>query len=372
MINFFVTTEGRFGIASYLAQRGLEIADRVNIVTYDEMAVMRDAPIGGAIFAALDQLSPAALAAAADVARQLEAADAGVRIYNRPGDALDRYGLIQALHAAGHNRFTAIHATDDPSTLRYPVFVRYERQHIGSLTGILPDRAALDRALGDQVIRGRRLADMLIVEFCDTSSSDGLYRKYSAMRIGGAMIARHLHASPSWVAKSQSSAIDETLVREELDYVNTNPHNDWLQEVFALARIEFGRIDYGVWQDKPQAWEINTNPTFSRRMERVGGESRRDAFRTMREESRIEINRRMIEAFIALEVPGPARRTPISLDPATREELQEETRLRQRAATKSRLTSAVVDSSMVMLLKQVLRPAMTRITPAIGRLARRR
>jgi hypothetical protein len=52
--------------------------------------------------------------------------------------------------------------------------------------------------------------------------------------------------------------------REELEQVQKNPHAEWLRETLALARIRYGRIDYGLLNGKPQVWEINTNPTIIR------------------------------------------------------------------------------------------------------------
>ncbi len=48
--------------------------------------------------------------------------------------------------------------------------------------------------------------------------------------------------------------------REELDYVRSNPHAEELREIFELARIDYGRIDYSVVDGCIQVWEINTNP----------------------------------------------------------------------------------------------------------------
>lgn len=82
-------------------------------------------------------------------------------------------------------------------------------QHNGSMTPLLHDRRALDRALVDLAVRGISAQELLIVEFCDTSGPDGLFRKYSAMRIGDTIIPRHLHAATKWIAKSASSADEE-------------------------------------------------------------------------------------------------------------------------------------------------------------------
>jgi hypothetical protein len=43
-----------------------------------------------------------------------------------------------------------------------------------------------------------------------------------------------------------------------------NPHKEKLLEIFRLAGIGFGRIDYGIKDGNIQTWEINTLPTFGR------------------------------------------------------------------------------------------------------------
>ena len=160
-------------------------------------------------------------------------------------------------------------------------------------------------------------------------------------------------------------------IHEELDYVTNNPHAAWLEEVFTVAGIEFGRIDYGVYHGRPQVWEINTNPTFAR-VSTASGELRRDIYRNIREASRVTINQQMIDAFLALEVKGPPRAVPVAIHPAVRARLRMETRARNRAATVTRLTRAVVDSPVTRALKSVVRPAVAMVAPAIGRLARHR
>jgi hypothetical protein len=47
---------------------------------------------------------------------------------------------------------------------------------------------------------------------------------------------------------------------EERDYVMANPHEAALRTIFAIAKIAYGRIDYGMVDGRPQVWEINTDP----------------------------------------------------------------------------------------------------------------
>jgi len=54
------------------------------------------------------------------------------------------------------------------------------------------------------------------------------------------------------------------VVVEELEYVTTNPHQKQLSEIFELAQVEYGRIDYAMKDGRVQTWEINLNPTIGR------------------------------------------------------------------------------------------------------------
>jgi hypothetical protein len=107
------------------------------------------------------------------------------------------------------------------------------------------------------------------VELCDARGPDGLYRKYSAFRVSGRILPRHVHVSAHWVSKSGSSLTNQATVREEAQNFETNPHEAWLRHIFELANVEYGRIDYGVANGELQVWEINTNPTLGRNPRRA-------------------------------------------------------------------------------------------------------
>ena len=56
--------------------------------------------------------------------------------------------------------------------------------------------------------------------------------------------------------------------------METNPHERELREIFRLARIDYGKIDYAVLGDRLQVWEINTNPTLAPTPDRIVAERR--------------------------------------------------------------------------------------------------
>lgn len=270
MIYFLVTRDGAFGMREYLASWGQPLADRIRLITYDELPRVQRLPIGSYIFSDLDRLTPVGL----EVAQQVWSAlgrdqRTGARL-NHPTRVLRRYPLLQALAQLGRNDFRVWRADEPIERLRYPVFIREENEHTGSLSELVRSEDALQRALRQARGRGYRLRDLLVVEFCDTADERGVYRKYSAYVVGDHVIPRAITFSPHWVGKAEVATYDVATAREEREYVEQNPHENWLREVFALAHVDYGRIDYGLARGRPQVWEINLNPTLVRRLRSDG------------------------------------------------------------------------------------------------------
>ena len=139
--------------------------------------------------------------------------------------------------------------------------MRHAREHEGAYTPLLPDAAALEAALAELVREGRDPAQLLVVEFLDTRSADGLYRKYAATVVGERVIAHHIMFGREWEGKGPSLA-EPAMLAEERAFQRENPHEAALRALFREARIEYGRVDYAVQAGALQVWEINTNPTL--------------------------------------------------------------------------------------------------------------
>ena len=73
----------------------------------------------------------------------------------------------------GYNSFRAVRAGGDLDGLRYPVFLRNERSHDGAVSPLLTSAREVDEAIGRALVSGRRLRDLLVVEFCDTADARG-------------------------------------------------------------------------------------------------------------------------------------------------------------------------------------------------------
>ena len=364
MIHFFVDRMGSQGINTYLAGHGRPLAGAVIPMDYEELAGRSQIAAGGAIFAAVDQLSPAECTLAQAVCERLT--DTGHKVLNQPVRVRNRYDLLQLLHAEKVNRFKAVRATAPYDELRYPVFIREEHQHTGAKSPLLADAFAVERALAMLALRGRPRHRLLIVEFCDTRGRDGLYRKYSAFRVSGRILPRHVHVSAQWVSKSPTSLTNDETVREEARYFETNPHEAWLRQIFELANIEYGRIDYGLANGELQVWEINTNPTLGRnprRAPRPGSE----AFRPLTEPFRAEFHRVFQDAILALDSPASPVDLPIVVSTDVHRRLATEHRTRQRRRRCDAFARKVIALAAVQRLRGILDPLIASLTRQIAR-----
>ncbi len=208
------------------------------------------------IFSDVERLDPGETERALALYRRLEAHPDTALILNHPVRSMRRFEVLRTLHERGLNAFGVYRAGEVPEAPRYPVFVRDENEHGTGFSGLLRSRdelAAHLETLGD------RREGKVVVEFCDAADAGGVVRKYGAFKVKGRIIARQIHFSREWVVREPDIRTPQS-TREELDYVETNPHAEQLAEIFDLARIDYGRVDYSVVDGRIQVWEINTNP----------------------------------------------------------------------------------------------------------------
>jgi hypothetical protein len=264
VIHFIVPTADEWGIRDYLNLYAPALAPRVNVLHYEDLPERTSATSGTYVFSALDQLSVGGRRLAAELADQLEQPGAGCRVINHPARTLLRLELLETLYREGLNQHRAARANGDLSTLRFPVFLREEFRHSGTLTPLLQTRAELDRALGREVLRGFRLPELLVVEFCETADAEGRYCKYAAFKIGSEIFADGWERGREWMLKAEQSEQSEARLLEERVYVLGNPHEQSLRRIFELAGVEYGRIDYAIKDGRVETWEINLNPTIRR------------------------------------------------------------------------------------------------------------
>jgi hypothetical protein len=263
-------------------------------------------PRGIYVFADIERLGTRATCHAAELYRRLRFE--GSIVLNDPAKVRLRADLLQSLSDADINQFRCYGVNESLDEVRFPVFLRCANDHRGNRTGLLATADQLRAEIANQV-RTRfcfhdehgkfrvfrwgptRRRELLITEFCDTADSNGIYRKYSAFALAGRIVPRHVFFGTRWMLKAPE-LLTEEFIAEERKVVLSNPHATELREIFAIARIEYGRIDYGLHNGNIQVWEINTNPMITHRS---------DARVPERVPVQEEFSRRLSSAFRELE-----------------------------------------------------------------------
>lgn len=262
MIHVLLTRAHSYTVQHYLETWGRDLRAFVRTLCYEDLAFGCLLKPGTYVFADLERLDDAQLDLAKHIWRTLAARPEAFRLLNDPSKALRRYELLKALHANGTNKFQAYRLNNGAVPRKFPLFLRRESEHDGAISPLLHSAEELDRAVAESTAKGVRREDLLVVEYCDTADENGVYRKYSAFRVGDHLLARHALFSRKWVVK----LADETeakWVEEERQYLESHPHEAELRKIFDLAKIDYGRIDYSMLDGQIQVWEINTNPNIT-------------------------------------------------------------------------------------------------------------
>ena len=365
MIRFVVPAGHEFGMREYLEYWGRNVADRFHILYLEALAEKAVVSRGAYLFAGLDRLDEGQMELAVAVANEI--ADAGWAVYNHPARVLTRLPLLEELHARGLNDFAVRRAGDSFAGLRFPVFLRQEAAHNGAVSDLLQTPQALRAALGRAVLRGYPVSDLLVMEFLDTQDQEGFYRKYAAFNVGGTIVPRSLAHGRAWMLKHRASDFTRKMMEEERAYVLGNPHAESLRDIFRVAGVDYGRIDYAVLDGRVQTWEINLNPTIGRGLRPSSG-SIPEALQPLRIEARDRFYSAFESALAALDPGGPTSVLKLTVDRAIRERAAGPG---QRTARASRQQGAAASlRRRLQPIKSLLEPAASAASPLIGRIAR--
>ena len=344
MICFVAPKQETWCMESYLGQDGRQLADRIRILTYEEIAATQQIQLGAYIFAAIDQLSKTEKEIAELCCERLSAESAEIKPLNHPGKVLCRYRLLSQCFEMKRNTYKVNRVSGLFDRLNFPVFIRNERRHTGSLTRLLHSRGQLTAALAKAIAQGNLPRDLMIVEYRDTADPSGIFREYNAQIVGGRIIPQGLVHSHNWITKWKGRLVDAEKAREEAEYVRANPYSNWLKETFQMANIQYGRIDYGVKDGVPQVWEINTNPMISR-PQTWGTSGLTAAQRSLREPVRSQFFRELAAALIAVDCQQePGKTVRIDVSPSQSRNLQREKRWLHRGKQWDWRTGRIVNT----------------------------
>lgn len=218
-------------------------------------------PAATYIFVGVDRLDMGERRLAAQFYRHINAQGPGFRALNDTAIGMGRYRLLRTLYMRGINQFNACLATEPLDGLRWPVFVRSATMSLPPLSDLLASRGDLDGALAGLVDAGHPPEDLLIIEHCAEPFAPGLYRKQAEYRIGDRYVPNaSIYAAEWYVKRSTSVIVDERHIAFDMAVMHDNPYADLAREVFAIAGVEYGRIDIGIVGGRPQVYELNFNP----------------------------------------------------------------------------------------------------------------
>ena len=235
-----------------------ELLSRVRLISYERLFRMRSLPAGSYVFADLDRLDVEATERAALLRRVLQESGQGVRVFNDPIRSMRRFELLRHLHERGLNAFNVYRLTDVSQARRYPVFLRAEDGHEGSLTPLLQDAEELGRAIDEMVGQGKSRDNKLIVEYVDCRDASGVHQKFSALFVGAHMLQATRGTGSDWVVKE----VPSELRHPGLGAYPRPDHQRHLQDAMRMAKIDYGRVDYAIVDERVQVFEINTNPVI--------------------------------------------------------------------------------------------------------------
>lgn len=268
MIFYLVTKQHACTMKWFLDSWGAALASRITVMPYDDLVAGKGVPRDASfIFSDLDRLPGEALALLGPLHDKLVTVFGPAQVLNDPMRSLQRFDLLRTLRAHGINRFDTWRVNDVLDPERFPVFVRDERGFAVGPPLLLKSTGEYRAAIRDLEARNVPPEHRIAIEFCDTAGGEGLYRKYGVFVAGDAIVPRHVFFSRNWFVKD-ADLVEPAMLAEEIEFVQTNPHEGRLREIFQLAGITYGRIDYGLADGRLQVWEINTNPILTPRMDK--------------------------------------------------------------------------------------------------------
>jgi len=187
--------------------------------------------------------------------------DQGLRCLNDPARVMCRLELLQTLNCVGFNPFNAMRADERPLPARFPVFLRYEDNHLKPLSSLLHNQQELERELTGLRAAGVPLRGILVVEFCAQPYSNGLWHKWRTLTVGANISVDHIAVDDNWLVKyGVWEKLTDGAIVDEHEAVKSNRFAAVLEPAFDMAGIDYGRADHATIDGRTIIYEINTNP----------------------------------------------------------------------------------------------------------------
>jgi len=260
MIYYLFRKPHNYTVDNFIKSWQKDLISKFHFMAYEDLGKCKNFQGGTYIFSDRERLCGLREHIALEIWNRLAKHPDKFQLFNNPGKVLRRYELLKRLYEEGINTFQVYHLNEPISDIQFPVFIREENTHNGSLTPLIKDHKELSDSIKALKKRGFSKRELLIVEYLDTVDSQGMYRKYSVFIVKNKIVPRGILFDKQWVVKVPKT-VTKAMAEEELQFVHSNPHEAVMQKVAKVSNIDYGRVDYSISQDnKVHVWEINTNP----------------------------------------------------------------------------------------------------------------
>ena len=263
MIHFVTTQDHQYTVRNLVRWHGKKVCRQW---TYEQIFRRGSLPLGTWIFTDHERLSDFELEAAGQIATRIEAA--GSPVLNHPARVRGRFETLNRLREQELNDFSAFRCESTPQPSRFPVFVRWAYDHKNIQHNLIENQAALNTELQKLEEQGVPLQGKLVIEYSGEQMLPNTWCRFSTYRIGTDLISHHTAFDHTWVVKNglSNDAFEEhpdktRMIDIEREFVSKNLYASTVEKAFTLARIDYGRADFALVNNRIQVYEINTNPT---------------------------------------------------------------------------------------------------------------
>ena len=144
----------------------------------------------------------------------------------------------------------------DLGGLELPLIIRNDWVHGGKEIHLIETMKQLNNTSLNKITRP------IAIEFINTRSKDGLYRKYRYTLAGEKGFPQSIHMRKHWEVRGKNTEFSDALVNEEKKYLhNFDPNHDQLLAACKALKLDFVAFDYSYDPEgKLVVWEANPYP----------------------------------------------------------------------------------------------------------------
>ncbi len=225
-------------------------------MTYTDAVFGSSPPAGVVIFGDIEHLLPVEQPHVARLWHRLAASRGAARPLNHPLRAMRRYELLRVLRERAINDFDAYSLLEARKPSRYPVYLTREAGANELPIELLDGPADVDAEIGKLISLGLGRDGRLVIEFTATPDPRGYYRRHFAFGLDGRVVPYDLRISTDWRAEDSDPGLDAALELERQAFVAARLDDGPLPQIFRMASIDIGVVEYVIDDGRPQVLGI--------------------------------------------------------------------------------------------------------------------